>query len=91
VQITYDPAKRAKTLAERRLDFDDAAEVFNGLTWTDLDERWDYGEIRNITAGFLRGKMVVLVWTLRGEKRHIISMRYCHDREQERWRKKGID
>jgi uncharacterized protein len=28
--ITFDPAKRARTLAERGLDFADAAEVFAG-------------------------------------------------------------
>lgn len=78
MQITYDPAKRAKTLAERGLDFEDAPEVFTGRTYTALDERHDYGEDRYITAGFLRGKMVVLVWTQRGDTRRIISMRHCH-------------
>jgi uncharacterized DUF497 family protein len=90
VQITYDLAKRAWTLAERGLDFEDAPEVFAGTVADDIDERQDYGEIRNITAGFLRGRMVVLVWTLRGETRHIISMRYCHADEQAFWREKGL-
>jgi hypothetical protein len=31
--------------------------------------------------------MVVIVWTQRGASRHIISMRYCHGKEEERWRK----
>jgi uncharacterized DUF497 family protein len=31
--ITFDPAKRAKTLAERQLDFEDASEVFDGPTF----------------------------------------------------------
>jgi len=77
-------------LAKHGLDFEDAPEVFAGKVANAIDERWDYGEMRNITAGFLRGRMVVLVWTLRGETRHIISMRYCHDREQRRWRKAGL-
>jgi uncharacterized DUF497 family protein len=46
VRITYDPAKRAKTLAERELDFEDAAEVFAGPVLTARDDRWDYGEER---------------------------------------------
>ena len=91
MQITYDPAKRDKTLEERGLDFEDAPEVFDGLTYTDpADERQDYGEDRYITAGFLRGKMVVLVWTPKGDVRRIISMRYCHADEQALWRKKGL-
>jgi uncharacterized DUF497 family protein len=45
-------------------------------------------EDRYLTAGFLRGKMVVLVWTPRNENWRIISMRYCHADEQALWRKK---
>ena len=33
MRITYDPNKRAKTLAERRVDFEDAALVFAGETF----------------------------------------------------------
>ena len=51
------------------------------------DERKNYGEPRNITAGFLEGRMVVMVWTPRGEDRRIISMRYAHGKEETRWRK----
>jgi hypothetical protein len=38
VKITYDPAKREKTLRARGLDFEDAATVFAGLQLTRLDE-----------------------------------------------------
>jgi uncharacterized DUF497 family protein len=46
VAITYDPAKRERTLAERELDFEDAAEVFAGTVLTIRDDRRDYGEER---------------------------------------------
>jgi uncharacterized DUF497 family protein len=39
MRITFDPAKRAKTLAERGLDFADAAQIFTGLHATLEDER----------------------------------------------------
>ena len=84
--ITFDPAKRALTLQHRSLDFADAAEVFAGQTATRADDRRDYGETRLITAGHLRGRFVVLVWTPRGYARHVISMRYGHGREEENWR-----
>ncbi|MBU2829514.1 BrnT family toxin [Acidithiobacillus ferriphilus] len=43
----------------------------------------DYGEIRLITAGMLRERMVVMVWTPRNiDDRHIISMRKANEREQ---------
>jgi hypothetical protein len=34
-----------------------------------------------------RGTTSPRVWTRRGTSRHIISMRYCHDKEEKRWRK----
>jgi uncharacterized DUF497 family protein len=90
VRITFDPAKRAKTLAERGLDFADAAEVFTGLHATREDRRRDYGEPRFISAGYLRGRFVVLVWTPRGRARRIISMRYGHADEEVSWQEEGL-
>jgi uncharacterized DUF497 family protein len=86
VRITYDPAKRAKTLAERGLDFEDAASVFGGPTLTLLDDRRDYGEARYQTYGLIGRRLVMVVWTARGMDRHVISMRKCNDREKARFR-----
>jgi uncharacterized protein len=61
--------------------------MFSGDTVTMVDKRFDYGEVRRISAGFLDGRMVVIVWTRRGTSRHVISMRYCHGKEENRWRK----
>jgi uncharacterized protein len=85
VKITYDPAKRAITLRERGLNFEDAAKVFAGPTLTLLDDRQGYGEDRYQTYGLLGGRLVMVVWTQRGEDRHIISMRKCNDREKARF------
>ncbi len=85
--ISFDPAKRDKTLAERGLDFADAAQVFAGLRLENVDDRFDYGEERFITVGLLHGRMMVIVWTPRGDGRHIISMRKANDREQRRYGK----
>jgi uncharacterized DUF497 family protein len=86
VKIAYDPAKRAKTLHERGLDFEDAAIVFAGLQLTRLDERADYGEDRYQTYGLLGARLVMVVWTPRGDSRRIISMRLCHEDEEARVR-----
>lgn len=80
--ITFDPFKRDWTLAERGVDFEWAAEVFAGETVDQPDTRFDYGEERIITAGFRRGRMMMVVWTPRGDARHIISMRKANAREQ---------
>jgi uncharacterized DUF497 family protein len=86
MEISFDPAKRERTLRQRSLDFLDAARVFDGRTYDQEDERFDYGEVRIITVGRLRGRMIVVVWTPRGSTRHIISMRKANDREQAKYR-----
>lgn len=83
---TWDEAKRKTTLAERGLDFAEAELVFAGRTMTLPDERGDYGEPRFITAGWLRERFVVLVWTPRDDGRRIISMRYGHADEEAYYR-----
>lgn len=82
MELSFDPAKRLKTLQERGLDFADAAKVFTGRTLTALDDRLDYGEDRYITYGYLNERSVILVWTPRDGARRIISMRYANDRER---------
>ena len=86
MKITFDPAKQAWTLRERGLDFADAAEVFEGLKFERPDDRRDYGEVRMITIGYLRDRMVVVCWTPRGDTRHVFSMRKANEREQEKYR-----
>ena len=85
MQIEFDPDKRDKTLAERGLDFAQAGEVFAGVNVTAEDARFDYGEPRFTTVGVLDGRMVILVWTPRGEVRRIISMRKANEREIEKF------
>ena len=82
MKLEFDPAKRDKTLAERGLDFARAGEIFDGLHLTGQDTRQEYTEDRFITVGHLEGRLVVLVWTPRGDLRRIISMRKANDREK---------
>ena len=60
MHLTYDPAKREKTLAERGLDFEDALIIFEGTTVELEDTRKDYGERRIICYGLLEGRLVVV-------------------------------
>ncbi len=53
------------------------------MTLTIEDDRIDYGESRYQTVGQLDGKIVMVVWTPRGEARRIISMRECNAKERE--------
>jgi uncharacterized protein len=88
MKITFDPVKRAVTLAERGLDFQDAAELFRGNTLDFPDTRGDYGELRMLTVGHLRGRMLIVIWTPREDARHVISMRKANAREKARFGKR---
>jgi len=81
MRITCDPAKRQRTLQERGLDMRRAKEIFAGYHFTRVDDRFDYGEPRFTTVGWLDSRLVVFVWTPRGAARRIVSMRHCHERE----------
>lgn len=81
--IVFDEQKRWKTLDERGLDFAAAGEVFDGPHLTIEDDRFDYGETRFFTIGFLGQRMIIVVWTPRGDDQRIISMRKADDREQQ--------
>ena len=81
MRITCDPAKRQRTLQERGLDMRRAKEIFVGYHLTRVDDRFDYGEPRFTTVGWLDSRLVVFVWTPRGTARRIVSMRHCHERE----------
>ena len=82
MKVEFDAAKRDGTLEQRGLDMARAGEVLDGATLTIEDDRMDYGETRYITIGFLDERMVVLVWTPRGDVHRIISMRKANDREK---------
>jgi uncharacterized DUF497 family protein len=85
MKISYDPRKRLETLAERGLDFEDAARMFDGRTFEFADLRQDYGEHRTICYGHAAGHMLVVVYTPRGDIRRIISMRKANEREKARF------
>ena len=85
MKITFNPAKPETTLRERGIDFAvDAEKVFAARTITYPARETDYGESRFITVGWLRERMTLVIWTPRGEARHVISMRHCHAKERAR-------
>ena len=82
MRVTFDPAKRVRTLDERGLDFGDAELVFAGTTIEVDDTRRNYGERRIICYGLLAGRIVVVGYTPRGSARHVFSMRKANAREE---------
>jgi uncharacterized DUF497 family protein len=88
MEITCDPNKRNQTIDDRGLDFMDATYIFMGRHFTIEDNRKDYGEIRQITVGFLQERMMIVGWVQRGDSRHVFTMRKANEREINKYRER---
>lgn len=62
-----------------------ANEVFDKSHLDLIDRRKDYGEVRIFSFGYLDHFPVVVVWTYRGVKRRIISLRRANEREVKKY------
>lgn len=80
--LEWNPLKAARNRTRHGLDFADAGIVCEGETLTFEDDRYDYGEPRFITFGWLRSRLVVIAHTPCGDANRIISMRKANEREQ---------
>lgn len=81
----WDEAKSRRTLSGRGLSFDYAARVFLGPTVEKADDRRDYGEVRTQAIGRVGGDVLFVVYTDRGDVRHIISARLANRKERRLW------
>ncbi len=80
--FNWDETKRRTNLKDHWLDFADAEEVFEGVIYTYEDDRFDYGEQRLVTLGWLRGVIVSIAHTETEAEIRVISMRKASKREQ---------
>jgi uncharacterized DUF497 family protein len=79
--FTWDEGKRRANLAKHGVDFA-AAEAFDFATaLVAIDDRFDYGEMREVALGFIGVRLHVLVFTRRGEAIHVISLRKATPKE----------
>jgi hypothetical protein len=75
MRLEWDEAKRLANFEKHGLDFADAATVLSGIGFEIEDTRADYDEVRFRYFGFLKGFMVLVVYSLRQDSYRIISMR----------------
>ena len=80
--ISWDEVKRRANLRKHGLDFIEAEEVFDGVTYTYEDDRLVYDEQWFVTLGLLRELVVSIVHTEEGDHIHVISMRKATTRER---------
>jgi uncharacterized DUF497 family protein len=71
--MSYDPTKRQTNLDEHNVDLAECEAIFDNPMLTREDTRKQYGEQRLLSLGWLKGKVVALVWTGRDNEPRLIS------------------
>jgi uncharacterized protein len=85
MEVEFDAAKDAVNRAKHGVSLS-AAERFDFDTaLTGIDDRFDYGETREIAIGWLDSRLFYLVYTMRGDVVRVISLRPANKRESERY------
>lgn len=83
MRLEWDEAKRKTNIAKHGIDFRDVPEMFTSLMLVGPDIRRDYGEIRKIGFGFIRGRLMTIAFTEREPNSiRIISARKANKREE---------
>ena len=84
-EFEWDEPKRQYNLNKHDIDFAEAEALFDGRpTYTLLFLR---DEVRIGTVGILDGRFVTAIWTVRGPKIRLISVRRSRDEEKRRYRR----
>lgn len=82
----WDEIKAAKNYAAHGVSFEAARGVFKdpfAIEW--LDEREGYGEDRFVIIGMVEGRLLYVVYTLRGDVIRIISARGAEPYEKRQY------
>ena len=81
----FDPAKDALNQAKHGVSLALAEVLFAGPhRWVD-DDRFDYGEVRQVAFGLIGGRLFVCVYVDRDAERRVISLRKANSREVTRY------
>ena len=85
MEYEWDEAKRAANLRKHGVDFT----LANRFEWERAahqpDTRHDYGETRVLSIAPIEGRLHAMVWTPRGERIRVISLRKANRREVNRY------
>jgi hypothetical protein len=90
VDFEWDERKARANLRKHKVDFADAATVFEDLRAVTVTDE-DPDEERYATIGMdALGRQLVVIYTMRGERIRIISVRRATRREREDYEKQGL-
>lgn len=83
IRFEWDAEKNRLNIRKHGISFEQAARIFDGFTVSRVDDRYEYGEAREITLGLLSGVAVlVVIHTDRDGTCRIISARQANRNER---------
>lgn len=81
-EFEWDDQKNIQNQEKHGIKFEDVIEVFNYPMFTEIDDRFDYKEVRLIGIGKNMTVYFTIVYTKRGKRVRIISARRSHKKER---------
>lgn len=81
--IDYDVNKNEANISNHGISLEDAAAFDFDTAIQRVDDRYDYGETRYISIGYIDERLHVFVWTVRNECIRAISLRKANKRERD--------
>jgi uncharacterized DUF497 family protein len=82
MDFEWDNQKNKVNIAKHGIDFEFAKEIFSGSWIAKPDNRKDYGVSRFIALGGLEEFVLLAVYTLRGQRIRLISVRLANKEER---------
>ncbi|WP_092495912.1 BrnT family toxin [Faunimonas pinastri] len=80
--LIWDEAKYDANVAKHGIEFTEAERFDFASARTVIDDRFDYGEVREIAFGYIGTRLHVLVFSRRGSDLRVISLRKANARER---------
>jgi uncharacterized DUF497 family protein len=84
----WDEAKRVANIRAHKVDFVALGDFEWDTAYIYIDDREDYGELREVAIGFIGDRLHVLVFTRRGTKVRVISLWKAQKSDMRRYAKK---
>ena len=82
-QFEWDEKKNQENFRNHKIRFEEAKAIFDRSVWTRIDDRNNYGELREISVGDIGNfVLVTVVHTDRNGRTRIISARKATRRER---------
>lgn len=86
MEFEWDENKNRLNQRKHGISFQEAQEIFFGIVFTSIDERFDYDEIREISIGEIEGVVIITVAHVeRNGKIRLISARKATPKERRKY------